>query len=251
MLPAPPPDGMPDAPPRRRLDYAGLADVLAVLGYGARLELLDVLRFPHTAGEIRLSPHRHAAGENPDRAISKQAVQAHLDKLVDVGLVRVEQVVIEGRSTHRYVVNAQQLYSLVEDMRALCVRYAGRGPVGSATGTLQSAAQAAEAQGPRLTLVHGVYEGKPFPLSAETARDGRWVIGRQRLASIALDYDPFVSSEHAFVQRAGESFTITDAPRSKNGTMINWARLPPGGTTALRPGDVVSVGRSHLVFAPA
>lgn len=251
MLPPRPPDRVPDAPARFPPDYAGLADVLGALAYGARLELLDMLRFPHTAGEIRLNPHRHAAGANPDRAISKQAVQAHLDKLVDVGLVRVEQVTVEGRATNRYAANVQQLYSLVEDLRGLCVRYAGRGPVGSATGTLAAPAQPVEARGPRLTLVHGVYEGKAFPLTDETARDGRWVIGRQRLAPISLDYDPFVSGEHAFVSRVDGGFSVTDAPRSKNGTMLNWTPLPRGGTAALRPGDVVSVGRSHLVFAPA
>lgn len=240
---------MPQAPARIPVDYAGLAESLSVLGYGARLELLDILRFPHAVSEIRLTPQRHAAGENPDRVASKQAVQAHLDKLVDVGLVRAEPLVVEGRAQNRYSVNAQQLYALVEDLRGLCVRYAGRGPVGNSTGTLDAPASASAARGPRLVLVHGAYEGKPFPLAAETARDGRWTIGRRREASVALDYDPFVSTDHAFVARDGDAFTITDVPRSKNGTTVNWAPLPRGGTARLRPGDVVSVGRSHLVFA--
>lgn len=247
----PPRDG-PSLPDRARdpIDYAGLAETLDVLGYGARLELLDVLRFPHLVSEIRLSPQRHALGENPERAASKQAVQAHLDRLVDAGLVRVDQVRAEGRQANRYVVNSQQLYSLVEQLRGLCVRYAGRGAAGDMTGTLQSAAPPADARGPRLTLVHGVYEGKPFPLTDATSVEGRWVIGRQRAASVALDYDPFVSSEHAAVTRDAAGFVLHDLPRSKNGTLLNWQVVPKGSAAKLRAGDVIGVGRSFLVFAP-
>lgn len=241
---------MPAAPTRLPIDYAGLAESLDVLGYGARLELLDILRFPHTVSEIRLSPTRQAEGENPDRAISKQAVQAHLDKLVDVGLVRVEQVMLEGRAVNRYVANAQQLYGVVEEMRSLCVRYAGRGPVGNLTGTLGAAPSPDAPRGPRLTLVHGVYEGKAFPLAKETAVGERWVIGRQRNASVSLDYDPFVSSEHAAVSREGDAFVLHDLPRSKNGTFVNWTPIPKAGSVRLRGGDVIGVGRSFLVFAP-
>jgi hypothetical protein len=231
---------------RQPVDYAALAEVLAALSYGARLELLDLLRFPHTAGEIRLTPQRTLAGENPDRPASKQAVQAHLDRLVDTGLVRVETVGSDARGTNRYVVNAQRFYAVTEDLRLLNVRYAGRGGVGDATGTLGSASESEETRGPRLSLAHGVYEGKVFPLAPA---DERWTIGRHRSAAVSLDYDPYVSMEHAIVARIDGAYHITDVRDSKNGTMVNWRLVPKGGSRALRAGDIVGVGRSMLVFA--
>ena len=237
---------VPEPPRAAPIDYAALAEALAALAYPTRLELLDVLRFPHAVGEIRLSPLRSQAGENPERAASKQAVQAHLDKLVDVGLVRLEATPSEGRALNRYVVNAQRVYALVEELRSLSVRYAGRSASADATGTLGAPAQAEDEEGPRLVLVHGAYEGKTFRLEGSDA----WTIGRRRGLPVSLDYDPFVSVEHARVERDGDGFRVVDLPASKNGTSVNWRPLAKGGARRLRPADVVGVGRSLLAFAP-
>ena len=233
-----------------RVDYEDLAETLQALSYPARLELLDMLRFPHTAAEVKLTPHRVVAGENPERAVSKQAVQAHLDKLVDTGLVRVATVEVGGRQVNQFLVNSQRFYAIVEDLRRLCVRYAGRGPVGDQTGTLGGATTGGAPRGPRLTLVHGVYEAKAFPLTDETAREGRWTVGRQRGAAVSLDYDPYVSSEHAHITRGAKGYVITDAADSKNGTFVNWEPLPKGASQPLRAADIIGVGRSLLCFAP-
>lgn len=232
------------------VDYAGLAESLAALSYPARLELLDHLRFPHAVSEVRLSPLRSAPGENPERASSKQAVQAHVDKLVDAGLVRMELADTEGRAAHRYTVNLQSLYAVVEELRRLSVRYAGRGAVGDATGTMVASEAPPVAKGVRLVLVHGVYEGKSFPLTDETAVDGAWTIGRQRGLPIALDYDPFVSALHARITRSGAHFALADLPESKNGTSVNWEMLGKAERRTLRPADVIGVGRSLLTFVP-
>ncbi|HUR69934.1 MAG TPA: FHA domain-containing protein [Candidatus Thermoplasmatota archaeon] len=239
---------MPEPRPTR-VDYVDLAETLQALSYPARLELLDILRFPHTAAEVKLTPHRVVAGENPERAVSKQAVQAHLDKLVDAGLVRVTTTERGGRQVNEFLVNSQRFYAIVEDLRRLCVRYAGRGPVGDQTGTLGSPAPTGAPRGPRLTLVHGVYEAKVFPLVAETAREGRWTIGRQRGVAVSLDYDPYVSSEHAHLTLGPKGYTLTDAADSKNGTFVNWEPLPKGGSVLLRSADILGVGRSLLCFA--
>lgn len=226
------------------VDYAGLAETLSVLSYGARLELVQMLTSPQPLGEIRLAPHRGGV-ENPDRAMSKQAVQAHLEKLLETGLVHTETRDVEGRSLKCYVSNAQRLYSLVEDLRHLVARHTEHIPAGDETGTMASPAARKAAQGPRLVLVHGVYEGRAYPLEG----DGAWLIGRRKDNPIALDYDPFVSSEHARVRREGNGFVVEDVPASKNGTLLNWTLLPKGGSARLRPGDVVGVGRSLLVMA--
>ena len=232
------------------IDYATLAEHLSALAYPARLQLLGMLRVPHLLSEIRLAPQRILPGENPDRPAAKPTVQAHLDKLVEAELVRVEDVGTGGRKVFRYSANATKIYALVEDLRRLNVMYAGRTEDADATGTLASAEPAPRLSGPRLMLVHGVYEGKAFPLEAPTAQEGRWVIGRRRGLPVSLDYDGFVSTEHAAVRAEGDAFIIEDLG-SKNGTFVNWTPLARGRAHALQPADVVGVGRSSLVFARA
>ena len=230
--------------PQQTVDYAGLAETLSVLSYGARLEIVELLTQPLPLSGIKLAPHR-GGPENPDRAMSKQSVQAHLDKLLETGLIHTETREVEGRDLKCYVSNAQRLYTLVEDMRHLCARHTQHIPAGDETGTMRAPAARAGAAGPRLLLVHGVYEGRAYALDGE----GPWTIGRRRGLPIALDYDPFVSSEHALVRREGNAFVVEDMPASKNGTLVNWAPVPKGVAAKVRPGDVIGVGRSLLVMA--
>lgn len=69
--------------------------------------------------------------------------------------------------------------------------------------------------------------------------------------AVCLDYDPYVSLENAAVARAGDGFDVSDLPQSKNGTAVNWEVLPKGGRRELRPGDLIGVGRSLLLFLSA
>jgi DNA-binding transcriptional ArsR family regulator len=235
------------APP---LDYDTLAEFLKALSYPARLELLDKLRFPKTASEIRLAPRRVQPGENPDRPSARPTVLGHLELLVEAGLVKDEEFEEHGHRVHRYVVNPMKLYGLTEELRRLSTMYAGRGGAGDATGTLAGAEDVAPATGPRLVLVHGVYEGKSFALAPGLAHDGGWVIGRKRGLPVCLDYDPYVSFENAVVEQRGGGFRVRDLTDSKNGTAVNWATLPKGGEGALEAGDIIGVGRSLLCFRP-
>jgi hypothetical protein len=248
-----PPEALgPVMPPKPRdpaVDYATLGEFLAVLSYPVRLELLSLLRFPHTLSELKLAPHKHAPGSEP-RVASRQTIHNHLAKLEDADLVRAETVERGGRAMPQYTVNPPRLYAVLEDLRQVCTIYAGKGLATDATGTLAARDAGEEPKGPRLVLVHGLYEGKWFPLDARTSAEGRWLVGRKRGLPVALDYDPFVSLEHAVVQARGGDFVVTDLPSSKNGTAVNWRTLPAGGSRVLRPGDVVGVGRSLLCFAP-
>src|SRR5262245_10686983 len=92
------------------VDFGGLAAFLTALACPARLQLLSVLRVPHIASEIKLAPHRVEPGSNPGRVSSKQTIQAHLDKLVDADLVRVEPAGEGGRKANVYTVNSQKVY---------------------------------------------------------------------------------------------------------------------------------------------
>lgn len=233
------------------LDYDDLGEVLSALGYGTRLELLDRLRVPHTVPEIELTPRRQRGPGAPAQTAARQTVQFHVAKLVEAGLVREDLVEQEGRAVHRYVVNPQKLYGLIEELRRLSVMRASRDAAGEGTGTLSPVAAPRAASGPRLVLVHGVYEGKSFLLSRETARDGRWGVGRKRDLAVCLDYDPYVSVENAHVTLANGTHRLTDEPSSKNGTWLNWELLDKGASVELTAGDIVGVGRSLLCYRPA
>ncbi|HEV8361457.1 MAG TPA: FHA domain-containing protein [Candidatus Thermoplasmatota archaeon] len=238
---------MGERPRAAPVNYARLAAFLEALHYPLRLELLDQLRMPKTLGDLKVAPHRTLGG-NPDRAAARETVRAHLEKLVEVGLVDVDTVQAEGRGVNRYAVNAQKLYELTEEIRRLSVIYAGRGGASDVTGTVSGSSAPVAVHGPRLVLVHGVYEGKAFPLSASTAPDGRWVIGRGKGLQVSLDYDPFVSVENTVIAERGGRHTVTDLPTSKNGTAVNWTLLEKGAAHELRPGDLIGVGRSLLLF---
>jgi hypothetical protein len=242
-----------DVPPRREapLDYRVIAELMGALSYPARIELLEQLKFPRTVGDIRLTPHRQDAVGSPDRTSARPTILRHLDTLMEVDLVHSEPTEVDGHKVLRYSVNATKLYVLAEELRRITVNYAGRGPAGDATGTLDRKPVAPAVKGPRLLLVHGVYEGRAYPLNAQTAAEGGWTIGRRRGLPVALDYDPFVSLENSIVQAQGGRFLVRDLPESKNGTAVNWEPLPPGGERVLEPGDVIGVGRSLLSFVAA
>ena len=230
-------------------DHEGLAELLSALAYPARLELLEILRFPHALSEIRLSPRRAGPTDSPDRVAARTTVQAHLEKLVDTDLVRVDDAPAPTGRAQRYSVNPQRLYAVLEDMRRLSFMRSRGGASAEMTGTLDELAAPAEMTGPRLVLVHGVYEGKSFPLDADSAIDGRWIVGRRRGLPIMLDYDPWVSVENCAISRDAGGFVVADIRGSKNGTFLNWRRVTGEAPRRLRPGDVLGVGRSLLVFA--
>lgn len=242
--------GMPGRTGATPIDYDGLAEFLSALAYPARLELLHILRFPHTAGEIRLGARRGHAGDADEAPpSSRPSVLGHIDKLEEVGLVRSEPAERGGRSVRMFQANTLKLYAVLEDLRTVATLHAGHGPAGEATGTLDRAPSAGRMTGPRLVLVHGLYEGRAYPLQAKPG-ERAWTIGRRKGLAVSLDYDPYVSLENAVITQQGARFTVTDLKESKNGTAVNWEPLPRGGSHALRAGDVVGVGRSLLSFVP-
>lgn len=230
------------------VDDEALAEALTALAYPARLELLDLLRSPKTLGQIRLRPRSGPDGAPEDRPAARPTVLKHLDCLVAARFVDQDTTEQGGRTVPRYEVNATQLYALTEELRRLAVRYAGHGGIGDETGTLGGAQVAEPPRGPRLTLVHGVYEGRAFPLAPGTLQEGGWTLGRARGLPVSLDYDLFVSSKHARIERRDDGFVLHDLG-SKNGTRVNWRAMQPGDRVPLQPADIIGVGRSALCFS--
>lgn len=227
------------------VDYDALAEILAALAYPTRLELMDVLRFPQSVGDVRITPRRSAPGENPDRPIARPTLLGHLEKLVETDLVRIEGEGIRGGQ--RYHANPARLFAVIEELRGLSLRYAGKGPMGDETEALLLPESPDDVAGPRLVLVHGVYEGRAYAL----AEDGPWRLGRRKGHAVWLDYDPYVSLDNAEVRRERDGFVVEDLPGSRNGTRVNWRPLRAGEPRKLRSGDVIGIGRSLLVFIPS
>lgn len=228
------------------VDYDRLAELLKALAYPLRLELLGKLRTPQTLGEIEVVPRQGPGGKG--RPAARQTVQSHLDTLAEAELVTSTPVEKRGVDVPSYRANPVRLYGIMEELRSLIVRYAGHGLEPDRTATLSAAGRPETASGPRLVLVHGVYEGRAYPLTLDTSDGAGWLLGRAKDVAVSLDYDPFVSHEAARVTREGDGFAITDLG-SKNGTWVNWGSLEAGERADLRSGDIVGVGRSLLAFA--
>lgn len=229
----------------READYEALAEDLAALAYPLRLALLDTLHSPRILSEVRVAPWKSGQGENPERSAAKQTVLAHLEKLAEAGLVKTGLTARGGKSLTTYAANPQRLYALAEELRLLVQRHGGRGAQEDWTGTVIAGAPAVAHGGPRLVVVHGAYEGRAYHLNA--AGQTRWVIGRAPGLDVSLDYDPFVSTRNAAIERGEAQWTLVDEG-SKNGTRLNWRALPSRGSMRLSRGDIIGVGRSLLSF---
>ncbi|HEV8360346.1 MAG TPA: FHA domain-containing protein [Candidatus Thermoplasmatota archaeon] len=233
------------------IDYPLLEDHLRALAHASRLELLHQLRLPRALNELRVAPGRSRAGTSAARPVARQSVQAHLDKLVEIGAVLAQEPQERGRRGKEYVVNAQRMYEITEEFRRVTAVTLG-GPV-SREATIEAAPtrRAPTETGPRLVLVHGLMEGKSFPLRRSDL-DGKrgWVLGRKPGLPVSLEYDPFVSLVNSEIALDRDNYALSDLGSSKNGTWLNWQRL--GDAPApLAQGDVIGVGRSLLVFRRA
>ncbi|HVM44587.1 MAG TPA: FHA domain-containing protein, partial [Candidatus Thermoplasmatota archaeon] len=215
---------------RMEPDMAKLAEYLRALGNQNRLELLYALRTPSSVRDIELHPEQVREGENPERAISHQAVRDHLAKLRAIGVLTVERVERDGNVVDEYVLNHQKLFAIVEELRMLGELRAREAPPVQPTIGAAPAAPAAAEHGPRLVLVRGQGEGRVFALRKENLTAGRgWLIGRKLGLAVSLDYDPFVSGENAEIMLSGQGYRIHDVRSSRNGTLVNFAAVPAGG----------------------
>lgn len=217
-----------------------IARALFALGNPARLALLKQLRTPKLISEIRVT-----AGERDElgaRTISRQAVREHIERLLEIGVVSTQPTARE-RGSLEYSMNHQALYALSEEFRGL----ARLRPESEPMNPTEAAPQGRQAaiRGPCLVLVKGLDEGRVFPLQG--SRDG-WTIGRRRGVEVALDFDPFVSSENARILRGDGRWLLQDLAESKNGTSLDLRPMARGSTLPLASGALIGVGRSMLLF---
>ncbi len=235
---------------KQPVDHEALAESLSALSYGSRLELLELLRYPKAISEIRLAARRNPEWSSEDeRVASRQTITKHLQKLVAADLVRETVGAEGGRSRVRYAANTGHLFDILDDLRRVSVRAMNPAIDVEETIPVDGVIPRLDQSGPRLVLVRGAYEDQVYRLSPTTAENGRWTIGRRQGLAISLDYDRYVSSEHAVVESTRNGFTLQSLQENRNGTFVNGDRITDGEARAIRPGDLVAVGRSLLVFA--
>lgn len=225
-------------PPTR---YDDLARLLEALASPTRLHLLHQLREPRLVSDIRVQPSLTRAGENPARPLSRQTVTHHVEQLVEQGLLaRVPMP--DGRGDG-YVLHQASLFALLDEVRRLAKLRSVLGDDDSETVAERAGADVALPPAPRLVVAYGREDGAAFALGT------RAKLGRAASCDVRLDHDPWISSEHAEIERGAGGFTLTDL-RSRNGTWVNWKRVTPGRPVALAPGALVMAGRTLLVLQP-
>lgn len=231
------------------VDVARLSALLEVLASANRLDILRQLREPRTASEIILHPPDPKPGENAERPISRQAVRQHLAKLVEIGVVVAQKGRRGSAPVEEYLASQQRVFAIAEEFRTLASLRPTLPPGVDRTMDGSLAGVKGAKAGVRLVLVHGLDEGRAFPLDVRDLSGERgWVVGRRRGVAVCLDYDPFVSAENAEVRWRDGRYRLEDLRSSRNGTLLNWERLPKGGSAELASGDVIGVGRSLLLF---
>jgi hypothetical protein len=93
----------------------------------------------------------------------------------------------------------------------------------------------------KLVVQTGPLAGREFPLNKPVVAVGRGV-GNDIMIS-----DAQISRRHAEIRQAGGGFVVADVG-STNGTLVNNQRITV--PQQLRPGDVIQVGQTRLVFQP-
>lgn len=223
-----------------------LAHLLESLSSPIRLKILQAVRTPRPLHEIRVVQPVRRGGETMQRPLARQSVSRHLVQLERAGLVRRTRGPEKARGDS-YVLNHQRLFAIVDEVRNLSKLRPVLVPPLAPEATVDRGdwTGAALPPPPRLLVTYGREDAVAFGLNGPVGE--RWRIGRSTPCEILLDYDPYLSTEHASVRRDASGFVLTDA-KSRNGTWVNWIRLPRGASQPLRPGDLVAVGRSLLVF---
>lgn len=221
--------------PATEVDFPEMAAALKALAYDKRLEVLHLLTRPHYLEEI--ASHL---------GIARQAAQKHVDQLLEAAVIKKQQGRRESGPVVEYVVVPQRLFALSEEFAKLGVLKPVQEEERLARTQVTAGKQGRHETrgGPALVAVHGMKAGEVHPLGPG---EGPWTIGRDGDRTISLDYDPFASNRHAEVARTEVGFELVDT-FSTNGTYLNWNRLDRGERVPLRPGDVVGVGKSLLVF---
>lgn len=191
----------------------------------------------------RLSDPAFAPELAEEFGITRQAVKRHLDAMESVGLIVGRPARRGALPATEYVASPAGLFAFKENVLSLAVPAdPSRLPLAQ-TRLGTEAIPGKRRHGAGLLLVHGDAPGRWFTLQQNKPN----IVGRDARDEIALAYDPFASARHAMLHREADSWRLTDL-QSTNGTFVDFDRLSAGETRVLRPGAVIGVGHSRLIF---
>lgn len=221
-----------------QVDHAFLARTMKALANPARLRLLGFLTLPHYLEEIA-----------SEMKVSRTAAARHIKVLEASGLVAR----VPGRREHGpvvdFVVVPERLFRLFDETRRLGVstpRYGAAPEEVWRTIPLEAERRGrGQGQGARLLEAYGLAAGSVHRLDPAKRGEG-WLLGRGEDADVRLVADPYVSKHHARMDYDA-SFTLADLG-STNGTLLNGEPLEAGKASPLHQGDLVTLGRTLLVF---
>lgn len=234
------PSPLPTTPPRWDIDFEAFARDVAPLGNPTRVRLLNYLTLPRYLEEIASF-----------LVMNRNAARKHVEELLRAGFVAKAAAQRETGLVVEYRLVSEKLFELFDTMRAVgTLRPIEPGGNAPTVRTKQVEATARRPGGgsdePRLVVVYGVNLGAAVPLAGK--RDGApWVLGREPDCDVRLASDPFASGRHAQVECREGGFLATDL-YSKNGTMVDWERIPPGQPVPLENGQIVGVGKTLFLF---
>jgi DNA-binding transcriptional ArsR family regulator len=229
------------------LDVERTAQILASLSNPVRLRILDTLREPRQLKDIKVRPAREEGGKLPARNMSRASVKEHLDKLMELDLVRKGSNEVGNRRVETYLINHARVYLVAEEMRRVSLLSPKR-PDGDTTAILNVSKSAKTRKGATLTLVNGVQEGHIFQLTSTADGKSAWSIGRDIGNDVHIPFDPFISLHNSRIEAKNGKFHLHGAADSRNGTRLNWQPIDSEVPQSLTSGDVIGIGRCLLVF---
>ena len=205
---------------------------MEVLASDVRLRLLHRLSTPAFVPDLAA-----------EFKLTRQAIQKHLDALESAGL-------IVGASSRRGALRAREyrahpagLFAFKESVLDIALAADAGSLPPTPTLPAPTGENGRAGIGTGLLLVHGDQPGRWFALAPR----GSAVLGRDASVEVPLTYDPFASGRHALLRHAPSGWTLTDL-QSTNGTRVNFRRLGSGETVPLHRGDLLTIGKSHLLF---
>lgn len=225
------------------LDRLALVQDFEALANEQRLQILHYATRPHHTEEI--ADHF---------GMTRQAAAKHVDKLLARGFLRS----LNGRRSRgpvtEFHVVPQKIFALQVDLSALTRLEPVGGPETRRAEPTIEAPGHAELDPVARTLPRSP-TAQLLVLTTPTSAERvvlepdvrRWSVGRDADRTIRITHDPYASARHAEIQRASDAFDIVDQ-YSSNGTMLNFAPLPKGARLRLHSGDVITIGRTSLVF---
>ncbi len=217
-------------------DLGALARYFRVLSNEKRLQTLRLLTEPRTIETVALN-----------LGVTRQSARAHLRLLEDEGLVVRRRARPGAGAMSEYSLVLPRLFTIQEafaqlgrlepvledaaDFRTMLDPPEGRSVV------------AAPEPVAKLEIVYGMRIGQAVRLEG----GGPWLVGRDPVADLCLDYDPYVSTRHAEIFHGDEGYWLRDL-YSANETAVDGRPLPPGEAIPLAPASIISVGHTRLVF---